>query len=268
MSRDDSGNALNRVHRRKYLFSGLLKCGICGAGYTITGKDRYGCAAHRSKGICSNSRSVKRHDIEDRILSGLKDRLMAPELVASFTKEFTAEINRQTSDSEKERKNEERELATVTRKINAILEAIEDGMYTSSMKERMLALEDHKTKLQGALHTPPPSPLRIHPNIHKIYEQKVGELANTLNDDTVKAEASEIIRGLVDKVVLTPSKDDDQLHAQLHGDLATILELCDTDNTNKKRPSSIELGRQVSVVAGARNYLNLLLSVKNLSALN
>ena len=36
--RDDDGNALNRAHRRKFLFSGLLKCGCCGGGFTIVGR--------------------------------------------------------------------------------------------------------------------------------------------------------------------------------------------------------------------------------------
>jgi transposase len=55
MRRDVHGDALNRAHRRRFLFSGLLKCGECGAGYTIIGKNRYGCAGRRSKGICSNN---------------------------------------------------------------------------------------------------------------------------------------------------------------------------------------------------------------------
>jgi site-specific DNA recombinase len=56
ITRDVVGNALNRVHRRHFLLSGLLVCGSCGGGYTIVGRDRYGCAAHRSKGTCTNAR--------------------------------------------------------------------------------------------------------------------------------------------------------------------------------------------------------------------
>ena len=250
MGRDASGNALNRVHRRKYLFSGLLRCGVCGSGYTITGKDRYGCASHRSKGTCTNNHSIKRQVIEGRVLSGLKDRLMAPELVATFIEEFTAEINRHAVDAEQDRRSREREHATVMRKIDAILKAIEDGMYTPSMKDRLLALEDQKGELQAALDTPPPSPLRIHPNIHKIYERKVADLANVLNDDAIKAEANEVIRGLIDKIVLIPAMDGSGLDAQLYGDLAAILTFCDTDDPKKQRPDSEETGRQLSVVAG------------------
>ena len=175
---------------------------------------------------------------------------MAPELVAAFIEEFTAEINRKASEAEHVRRGLERGLATVTRKIDAVLKAVEDGMYSPSMKDRLRALEEHKTELEAALDKPPPSPLRIHPNIHRIYEQKVGDLVNVLNDDTVKAEATEIIRGLIDKVVLTPTLDRGNLDAQLHGDLAAILTFCDTGNPKQRHPGSKEPGRQLSVVAG------------------
>ena len=92
--RDETGNALNRAHRRKFLFSGLLKCGHCGGGYTIVAQDRYGCATRRSKGTCDNCATVSRQEIEGRVLDGLKERLLAPELVREFAQTFQEEINR------------------------------------------------------------------------------------------------------------------------------------------------------------------------------
>ena len=83
-----------------------------------------------------------------------------------------------------------------------------------------------------------------------IYRHKVADLVNVLNDENVRAEATEIIRGLVDKVVLTPSAGKTNLDVQLHGDLAAILDFCDNVNPNAKRPGSIKPGRQLSVVAG------------------
>jgi site-specific DNA recombinase len=35
---------LNDLHRPRFLLSGLVTCGVCGGGFTITAKDRYGCA--------------------------------------------------------------------------------------------------------------------------------------------------------------------------------------------------------------------------------
>jgi site-specific DNA recombinase len=42
MTRDADGNRLNRAHRRKYLLSGLLECGLCGGGFTIVNATDYG----------------------------------------------------------------------------------------------------------------------------------------------------------------------------------------------------------------------------------
>jgi len=60
IGRTDDGQALNRAHRRRFLLSGLLKCGLCGGGYTIVGKDRYGCATRRAKGTCANAITIIR----------------------------------------------------------------------------------------------------------------------------------------------------------------------------------------------------------------
>ncbi len=53
--------------------------------------DRYGCAAHRNKNTCSNSNTIKRQHLESRVLSGLKDSMLAPDLVADFIRAFAAE---------------------------------------------------------------------------------------------------------------------------------------------------------------------------------
>ena len=61
---------------------------------------------------------------------------------------------------------------------------------------------------------------------------QVAELELALNDDSIKAEAGEILRSLIDRVVLTPTADaPDGIDAQLHGDLATVLALSDPDET-------------------------------------
>jgi hypothetical protein len=91
---DEGGNALNRVYRRKFLLSGLLKCGCCGGGFIIVAQDRYGCATRRSKGTCDNNATVSRQEIEERVLGGLKEKLLALELVRECIRAFQEEMNR------------------------------------------------------------------------------------------------------------------------------------------------------------------------------
>ena len=69
-------------------------CGCCGGGYTIIGKDRYGCATRRQKGSCENARTITRQEIETRVLVGLKERLLAPDLVAKIVAAVQDEVER------------------------------------------------------------------------------------------------------------------------------------------------------------------------------
>ena len=54
----------------KHLFSGLLKCGVCGGNYIMVNEHAYGCATHRNSGtpVCSNALRVSRHIVETRLL--------------------------------------------------------------------------------------------------------------------------------------------------------------------------------------------------------
>jgi hypothetical protein len=130
IKRDEHGNALNRAHRRRFLLSGLLACGSCGGAYTIVGQDRYGCATRRSKGTCSNALLIGRKEIEERVLGGLRERMMAPELVAIFVEEFNAELRRRAVDAEADYAVAHRAIAEADRKIASIVRAIEDGAYS------------------------------------------------------------------------------------------------------------------------------------------
>ena len=95
---------------------------------------------------------------------------------------------------------------------------------------------------------PAPS-VRLHPRIGDIYRQKVANLEEALNDENIRGEAAEVLRSLIDRIVLVPNGD--VLKVELHGDLATILALCHDGSGNKELPGAGASGSQLSVVAGA-----------------
>jgi site-specific DNA recombinase len=249
IGRDKQGNALNRIHRRRFLLSGLLVCGCCGGGYTIVGPDRYGCATRRSKGICANALFIGRNELEERVLGGLRERMMAPELIAAFIEEFNAELRRLAAVADGERAAAQRALAEVERKIAGIVKAIEDGAYNSTLKERLTALEKEKvaaeTRLAAIGATPP---LRLHPNLSAIYKKKVEKLAEALNQPGTAAEAGEIMRGLIDRIVLTP--DGAILKPELYGDLAGIARFAEAQERKTANAGSAAEPAILSVVAG------------------
>jgi len=247
ISADDCPNGFGEARRATYLFSGLLKCGFCGAGYTLVNGTKYGCSASRNRGTCSNRKLVARKEVEARVLSGLRERLLHPDLIAEFVAEYQREWNRLHQDETAERVAVERDLADVKRKINQIIDAIENGMFHPTMKDRMTDLEDRKSALQHRLDALKPSEnlVRLHPRLAEVYRQKVADLATALNDEGTKMEAGEILRSLIDEIRLHP---EDECHAiEIAGDLADIPSLCEAETKTPRRRNA---GVSDSMVAG------------------
>lgn len=74
---------MNRtVTSRKYLFSGVMVCGVCGGNFTVTaGKApdvRYGCPSYRFRDTCTNSVTILRTRLEERLIAALSANLLHP----------------------------------------------------------------------------------------------------------------------------------------------------------------------------------------------
>jgi site-specific DNA recombinase len=243
-------SALNERHRNKYLLSGLLVCGVCGAAYTVIGGERYACANHVNRGTCSNPRAISRKEIERRVLTGIKEKLVAPDLVAVFVREFTEEWNRLAEASRQTRTALESELSKIERRIAQVMAAIEQGIITRTTKERLLELEASRERLKADLprvKEPAPPPM-LHPHIADIYRRKVADLEAALNDSLLRTEAAAALRSLIDKVELYPGAKRGELRAELHGELAALLQL-GAEQTKTRTSRDV----RVSLVAGKRN---------------
>jgi hypothetical protein len=59
-----------------------------------------------------------------------------------------------------------------------------------------------KAGLESALAGPPPSPVRLHPNLTELYREKVTALRASLADPAINDEAIGMLRGLIEQVVL------------------------------------------------------------------
>jgi site-specific DNA recombinase len=216
---------LNRLRRPAFLLSGLLTCGCCGGKYGIVVNDRYGCLGHFRKGICDNSRTIRRDDIERRVLAGLTDKLVSPEAVAVAVRAYAEETNRQNHERRAQAGASRRALEKIERSIKGIMDAIEDGMYQPAMKARIGELAQQKGEIEARLAEAPADLPDVHPNIAEHYRAKVLRLAETLAEPESNGEAREDIRSLVGEVVITPGDKRGESHAILKGELMAILDL-------------------------------------------
>ncbi len=248
-------NRLNGTRRPKSLLSGLVFCGCCGGPYSLRGADRFACSNHISKGACSNSRTIPREDLEARVLSGLKDRMMAPEIVEEAMRAYAEETNRLNRERRSSGDAWKAELMKIEKQIRGIIEAIKAGMFHDSMKAEMDTLEARKTELNTLLADAPEDTPDILPSASAIYAKKVSDLTKALNRKEERQEAAETLRGLIEKISLTPGPERGEIYATLHGELGTILNWTERQAIGKatktNTPGGDLTGLSVSMVAGA-----------------
>jgi site-specific DNA recombinase len=67
---------------------------VCGAGFIMAGRNRLACFGAREKGTCSNRLTIRRDEVEARVLKAPQDKLLNQELFEEFCDEFTRELNR------------------------------------------------------------------------------------------------------------------------------------------------------------------------------
>ena len=249
-------NPLNQAHRSRYLLSGLLRCGCCNGDFTIVSKNRFGCSTRKRKGTCDNALSISRKEIEARVLVGLKERLMAPDLVSGFVEGYQEAIRQEQEKSKAAQAQIEKRKAEIDRKIAGLFKAIEDGLYEPSMKDRLAELKEQRIAVDQEFMAPPPENLDVllHPRAAEIYGRWVERLEQSLEGEN-QLEAMELIRSLIDYIELSPSPSGAELDASLFGALAQILAVCSENSGNKKRPEGEPSGRLLSVVAGAHSPL-------------
>ena len=251
------GHQLNGAHRHTYLLGGTLQCGVCGGAYTIIGKDRYGCATRRGKGTCDNGKTIGRQVLERRVLNGLKDGLLTPELIKGFVERFTAEIAASTKTADADKLRVERDLRDVGKRVAGVLQAVESGTWSKALSTRLAELEARQTSLQSELETlsKPRLPLALPPDAASIYRGLVSDLAASLDVPELRGPASEQLRSLISVVMLTPdARKPNDLRVELSGDVAEVLGLATRRaGVGRGRMSDqvyADLVGQLTVVAG------------------
>jgi site-specific DNA recombinase len=241
-----TAGAIGVAKRPQYLFSGLTKCGVCGAGFIMMGKHRLGCFGARDQGRCDNHLTIRRDEVEARVLSALQDKLLRQDLFEEFCDEFTREMNRLRMEHRAGLSAAEREIERIEARRKKLVESIMEGVPASEVKDELNANAARREELKAKLAAADAPPTLLHPEMTGLYRQKVTALAEALEHPETRTEASEALRGLIDAIVLTPNQG--ELQIELKGNLAAMLGAA---KNAKRSPETGDLSLQVVMVAGA-----------------
>ncbi|BCA61201.1 hypothetical protein HMP09_0435 [Sphingomonas sp. HMP9] len=258
--------------RPRYLLTGKMTCGSCGASYAKSGKTRFGCQGAAKKGPtwCDNRLTIRQDELDARVLAGLSREMLRDDAVAAFLLEYEAETRRLTAETVRARPEREAELVNLDHQIArakaAILKGVDANVFVDEMKiwteRRKALLAELELAEQETTQTVSPEPELLTPDLSRVYREKVEQLTAAFEDHALKAQAFERLRALIEGVVLTP--EDGNLAVDLRGELAAMLSLCagaETQISSASIPSEV---LQIKMVAGTHSWtLSALLTLSN-----
>lgn len=200
-----------RARAAQRVFSGLLRCGACGAGMSSKGKDlktgrvRISCTRGKESGDCPDARSYNVDEIEGRVLALLRDELQEPDVIRDFLATYEAEMKRLRLTSTSRRSAIEGELvkvsASATRMNDLLMQGLGDPARTDALLQPLLLRENELRQQLAAVATP--SVVVLHPAARDRYLDAVARLHETLGDDG-ESEPAKVIREVIETVVLHP----------------------------------------------------------------
>lgn len=216
----------------KYLISGIVECGVCGGAYTKYAREHFRCSSYQNKRLCSNRLAMSKTRLEDVIFLGLRDYLLAPELLDVFAEEYERGLIAARKARRANRSALEQDLAKVMAKRDKLIEAISTGAVDArEVKADLDAAIAKRDAIQAELAGADAEPTLIEPGMSERYRAAVAQLIEGFTDEETQDEAMRCIRSLIDKIVVRPNATGDDLDVDLHGALATILSLAVEDES-------------------------------------
>jgi len=202
----------------------------------IINRDRYGCRACNSEGkhACTNGQTVPRVDIEARVLAGLRSRLMNPELVKLFVKDYIAAMNARASNRAIHKEKLISRIIQIDKALTNFLDTLATGLKLPELHDRMATLSQEKQSLEQELHSYKKGTHSIHPNVALLYHEQIEnlhkELSNYQKSDNGVG-AADTIKKLITAIEITPGEKRTEIHIEVICNSDTILNIALTSNS-------------------------------------
>lgn len=254
------GASLNNSHRPRYLLAQLVTCDCCGGGYTIVGRNRYGCYHYRTKGrtVCGNSKTITRQALESRVLGRLKAGLIQPHLAEHFAAEVQKTLSTASAQDAGEHDRLTRDLAKIDQGIARVLDLIEQAGDPSALLARLEARQSERRALRERLDRldADGSAQRHLPDASELvssYARQVSRLEDLLAGTDEVFEANRLLRALLGAVAVWPDKAaQNGLRVEIRSSAARLLGAdCDGASADGLPREAMAVLSQLSVVAGA-----------------
>ncbi len=198
--------------RAPYLFSGLLKCGLCGANMQlISGRGRnhpnqtYGCPLnfHRGDSVCPNRVRVRRDILEEKLLAGLQDKVLQEDVVNYTLDRFEEQLEKTLANIGGEMERMQKRKAELEAETARLAAGLASGLYSVTVMAEIARREREIAEIGDRLLSSKPSSVRS--RIKALRENalaRMRELRTYLSGDPMTARTW--LTKHVERIVMKP----------------------------------------------------------------
>lgn len=176
--------------KRRYLLTGLLRCGECGQRFQMTNARRYQCASHHQGGAaaCGVGLSVLRDRLEQRVMERIEFELLAPGRLADLEQRLRSSAPIVVDNAPR--------IAELAQREKNLAVAIATGGDMSALLAALKAAQTEREKLERVARNGAITP--VLPSLDS-YEDRVRELKKKLaqGGDVARAAVAEITGGAI-----------------------------------------------------------------------
>ena len=221
------GTGLTHGHAKQiYLFSGLLVCGECGGSITLVGgraktsRSEYGCSLHAQRGdsVCRNSLRIQRHELEERLLAGLQERVLREEFIDYVICGLRDELRQRHETLNSELKELGEEKHRIEAELKRLVETIAMGTASPSVMSAITEREARIRVITDKLVEPGPGSLQEKlEELRRFAVERLTQLRGLLTNPSAIHQARALLAEQVGKFTLERVHSDGKVSFKANG---------------------------------------------------
>jgi site-specific DNA recombinase len=201
---------LDRSATSPYLFSGLLKCALCGGNLVIVSghapgrHPKYGCSQHHYRGACANAVLVRRDFLEETLLSGLQEQVLRREVIEYAMGEFGRQVRAGLSQMHAARTEQKRRKEQLESQLARLIATAAEAGPSASLIQAIRDRETELRQLRDSLRVEQPNSIeRALLRTREFVVDRLSDLRGLLLKDSTVARAE--LRAHVREIRMCPS---------------------------------------------------------------
>ena len=211
--RSNADGRLKRGGKVRYLLSGLLRCGACGANFVSADAKKYACSSYINGGAsaCSNKTRVRRDVLERGVIGPIKAELLDPDRIRRMAGKLQKRFSDLRAEAGRRGGDAPRELAELDARLDRLRDRLRKGDPDMEPDELQTAIDRvHAKRQQLAVSLQPADGtakvLAMLPKAAELYCKQI--VAGLDGHSEATGRAREILRELIGTVTIKTEGDE------------------------------------------------------------